>query len=463
MTSAGPRTALRDRLAARPGYKWYALGVLTLVYTSSHVDRQIMGIVLEPIKRDLGASDTQMGFLVGLTFALFYATLGMPIAMLADRTNRRNIVTASVTIWSGMTALCGYAGSFAQLALARIGVGIGEAGSSPPSHSIIADLFPVATRGTAMGIFALGVNVGLLIAYLGGGFLSEHWGWRATFVAVGLPGLLIALLLHFTTIEPQRGAAERAVAPRPNALRSGGPDRAGLDDKPGGAASSADASPPRFIEVWRFMWQNLATRHLTIGAALAGFTGYGFTLWMPTFFVRSHGLSPTEVGLVLALMTGVVGGLGTFVAGRLADVLAARDARWRAWLVGAAKAGYVPFLVAFFWIEDLTLSLVLYTIPAFFGGFYLAPTFALVQNLVGLRMRALASSITLFILNIIGMGFGPQLVGVLSDLFAPAYGQESLRMALMVLALLNIWCGYHYWRAGNALPRGVNPAVPAMP
>lgn len=439
---------MRDRLAARPWYKWYALGVLTLVYTSSHVDRQIMGIVLEPIKRDLGASDTQMGFLVGLTFAVFYATLGMPIAMLADRTNRRNIVTASVTIWSGMTALCGYAGSFAQLALARIGVGIGEAGSSPPSHSIIADLFPVATRGTAMGIFALGVNFGLLIAYLGGGFLSEHWGWRATFVAVGLPGLLIALLLHFTTIEPQRGAVERPVEP----AAVGG----------AGAAPIAD-SPPRFMEVWRFMWQNLATRHLTIGAALAGFTGYGFTLWMPSFFVRSHGLGPTEVGLVLALMTGVVGGLGTFAAGRLADVLAARDPRWRAWLVGAAKAGYVPFLVAFFWIEDLTLSLMLYTIPAFFGGFYLAPTFALVQNLVGLRMRALASSITLFILNIIGMGFGPQLVGVLSDLFAPAYGQESLRMALMVLALLNIWCGYHYWRAGNALPRAVTPAAPATP
>jgi MFS family permease len=182
--------------------------MLTLVYTSSHVDRQIMAIVLEPIKLELGATDTQMGFLIGLTFALFYATLGMPIAMLADRANRRNIITAAVTIWSGMTVLCGYAGSFFQLALARIGVGIGEAGSSPPSHSLISDLFPVESRGTAMGIFALGVNFGLLIAYLGGGILSEHWGWRATFVAVGLPGLVIAALLYFTTVEPMRGAVE---------------------------------------------------------------------------------------------------------------------------------------------------------------------------------------------------------------------------------------------------------------
>jgi len=416
----------RERLAEKPWYKWYALGVLTLVYTSSHVDRQIMAILLEPIKADLGANDTQMGFLVGLTFALFYATLGMPIAMLADRANRRNIVTASVVIWSGMTALCGYAGTFMQLALARIGVGVGEAGSSPPSHSLISDMFPVATRGTAMGIFALGVNFGLLIAYLGGGLLSENFGWRATFVMVGLPGLLIAALLYFTTIEPVRGAME-AKAP----------------------ARSGDA--PAFLAVWRHLWTVSSTRHLTIGAALAGFTGYGFTLWMPTFLMRSHGLSPTEVGLVLALMTGIVGGLGTFTAGRMADVLARRDERWRAWLVGAAKAGYVPFLVAFFMVDDLTLALVLYVVPAFFGGFYLAPTFALIQNLVSVRMRALASSIVLFILNIIGMGFGPQLVGILSDLFAPAYGQESLRMALLVLAFLNLWCGYHYYRAGKTL------------
>jgi MFS family permease len=172
-------TTFRERLAAKPWYKWYALGVLTVVFTSSHVDRQIMAITLQPIKQELGASDTQMGFLVGLTFAVFYATLGMPIAMLADRVNRRNIITAAVTIWSGMTVLCGYAGSFVQLALARIGVGVGEAGSTPPSHSLISDLFPTATRGTAMGIFAIGVYFGLLIAYLAGGVLTVAWGWRA--------------------------------------------------------------------------------------------------------------------------------------------------------------------------------------------------------------------------------------------------------------------------------------------
>jgi MFS family permease len=453
------RIHMRHRLAAKPWYPWYALGVLTLVYTSSHVDRQIMGILLEPIKQELGASDTQMGFLVGLTFAIFYATLGMPIAMLADRTNRRNIVTAAVTIWSGMTALCGYAATFFQLALARIGVGIGEAGSSPPSHSIISDLFPIETRGTAMGLFALGVNFGLLVAYLGGGFLSEYVGWRMTFVVIGVPGLAIALLLHFTTIEPRRGAMElsggsdfqsRSAAPTDSKNR----DWKSLPQVNAPKRPLQTETAPSFFAVWRHLWSNLATRHLTIGAALAGFTGYGFTLWMPTFFMRSHDLDPSEVGLVLALMTGVVGGLGTFTAGRLTDVLARRDERWRAWLVALAKGGYVPFLVGFFFIEELGWALALYVIPAFFGGFYMAPTFTLVQNLVDIRMRALASSIVLFILNIIGMGFGPQLVGILSDAFAPSYGHESLRMALMVLGLLNFWCAYHYFRAGNALPRG---------
>ncbi len=419
---------LSERIARRPWYKWYALSVLTLVYASSQVDRQIMGMVLEPIKQDLGASDTAMGFLVGLTFALFYATLGMPIAMFADRSHRRNIVTAAITIWSAMTVACGYAASFLQLALARIGVGVGEAGSTPPSHSMISDLFPTATRGTAMGIFALGVNAGLLIAYLGGGWLVDNVGWRMTFVAVGVPGLAIAALLYLTTIEPERGASD--VRP----------------PLPG------EGAPP-FRKVWAHMWRVRSIRHSTIGAALAGFIGYGFVLWMPTFLIRSHGLSPSEVGIALALLTGVVGGLGTFTAGRLADTLARRDERWRAWVVAAGKGGYVPFLAAVFLVDDLWWALGLYVVPAFFGGFYLAPTFALVQGLVSLRMRALASSIVLFILNIIGLGFGPQLVGVMSDLFADAYGQESLRMSLLVLSFLNLWCALHYYLAGRHLPK----------
>jgi len=417
--------SLRERVAKFPNYRWYVLGVLTAVYASSQVDRQVMGILLEPIKLELGASDTQMGFLIGLTFAVFYATLGMPIAMLADRSNRRNIITAAISIWSVMTVLCGFAASFLQLALARIGVGVGEAGSSPPSHSIIADLFDPKTRGTAMGIFALGVNIGLLLAYLVGGWMSEYFGWRATFIAVGLPGIFIGILLYFTTTEPRRGASE--------------------------LQSDAEENVPPFATVASYMWKTASIRHIVIGSSLAGFVGYGFVLWMPSFLARSHGLSPTEIGITLALMTGVIGGLGTFTAGRLTDVLARRDVRWRTWVVAIGKAGYVPFLAMVFIVDDFWVAMAIYTIPAFFGGFYLAPTFSLIQSLVSLRMRALAASITLFVLNIIGLGFGPQLVGIMSDYFAPEYGNESLRMALLVLTFLNLWCGLHYYLASRTL------------
>lgn len=411
----------------KPAYRWYALGLLTAVYASSHVDRQIMGMLLEPIKLELGVSDSQMGFLIGLTFAIFYATLGMPIAMLADRTNRRNIITAAVTIWSAMTIVCGWAQNFVQLALARIGVGIGEAGSSPPSHSIISDLFPIESRTTALAIYALGINAGLMIAYLGGGWLSDNVGWRETFFWVGTPGLVLAVLVYFTTIEPERGASERA-----STLRA------------------VEEAPP-FGHVVAHMWRTPTLRHSVAGSVLAGFIGYGFTLWLPTFFVRSYGLSLTETGLTLAILTGIVGGFGTFTAGRLADVLSARDPRWRVWIVGAAKAGYVPFLVAFFLTDQFWLGLTLYLVPAFLGGFYLAPTFAVLQNLSTLRMRALVSSIGLFCLNIVGLGFGPWAVGLLSDALAPTYGNESLRYALMIMALLNLWCAWHYWRAGRTM------------
>lgn len=428
MSDRTAESGLKTYLVNRRWYRWYALTVLTLVYASSNIDRQIMGMLLEPIRLELGASDTAMGFLVGLTFAIFYATLGMPIAMLADRSNRRNIIAIAITVWSGMTALCGYAQTFTQMAIARIGVGIGEAGSTPPSHSIISDLFPPQLRGTAMGIFALGVNFGLLTAYLGGGWLSENVGWRNTFVAVGLPGLLIALLLYLTVAEPRRGAADET------------PD----------SNEDEDSAPP-FREVAAYMWRVRSTRHLSLGAAVAAFVGYGFTLWIPTFFVRSHGLSPTEVGLVLALMIGLVGALGTFGAGKLADVLARRDERWRTWVVAGAKVVYVPFLAGVFMVDDLTTALLLYVVPAFFSMFYLAPTFALIQSLVSMRMRALACSIVLFVLNIIGLGLGPQLVGILSDYYAPQYGKESLRMALLMMTFLNLWCAYHYFTAARTL------------
>jgi predicted MFS family arabinose efflux permease len=413
-----------------PPARWYTLGILVVVFASSHVDRQIMGILLEPIKQELGASDTAMGFLIGLTFALFYATFGMPIAMLADRYNRRNIIAWSVTIWSAMTVWCGFAQNFVQLALTRIGVGVGEAGSNPPSHSMISDLFPMSERATAMSIFAMGVNLGLLIAYLAGGWMSEHWGWRTTFIVIGLPGLLIALVVRFSLVEPPRGAADQ------------------------GRADSGEA--PRFWSVVRTMARTRSLCHILTGTSLAVFVGYGMVLWLPAFFVRSHGLTQTETGLTLALMAGIVGGIGTFSSGRIADVLARRDLRWTPWVVVIAKLLSVPFMIWFFATSDFRNALLIYLVPAFVGGFYLGPAFAMVQSLTPLRMRSVAAAISLFLANIIGLGFGPQGVGILSDLFAPRFGVESLRYALMVFACLNIWAAVHYWLASRTLIEDLN-------
>lgn len=416
----------RPAPSVRSGYRWYALSVLLLVFTSSHIDRQIMGILLQPIKVSLHASDTQMGFLVGLTFAIFYATLGMPIAMLADRGNRRNIIAAAIGIWSLMAVACGFAQSFVQLALARIGVGIGEAGSNPPSHSMISDLFSMRERGTAMGIFALGVNIGLLIAYLGGGWMSQHWGWRVTFFVVGAPGVILALIVRLTLKEPKRGATEERVV---------------------------DTAAPGFWEVARAMLGNPTVRNVVIGGSLASFVGYGMVLWLPAFFVRSHGLSQTQTGVTLAFMGGVVGGIGTFTAGRVADVLSRRDPRWTLWLVAIAKTFMVPFVVAFFLATNFRNAFFIYLIPSFLGGFYLAPTFAMIQTLMPLRMRAVAAAITLFVANLVGLGFGPQIIGILSDALAPRFGHQSLRYALLCFGCLNLWTGLHYWLASRTLKR----------
>jgi len=246
-----------------PQYRRYAMLLLVLVFTSSHVDRQILAILLQPIKLELQLSDTQLGFLSGVAFAIFYATLGVPMAMWADRGNRRNLIALALATWSGMTAVCGMATNFWQLALARIGVGIGEAGSSPPSHSMIADMYPPAERAGAMGTFSLGINLGLMTGFLVGGWISQWYDWRAAFYVVGLPGLLLALVVRLTLREPPRGYAE--------GLRS----------------SSHEA--PSLGAIVRFMASTPTLRHLATGATLASFVGYGVVLWLPAFLMRSTG------------------------------------------------------------------------------------------------------------------------------------------------------------------------------
>ena len=415
-------------------YRRYALAVLVLGYTSSHIDRNIVGILVEPIKNDLGVSDTAMGFLSGIAFAVFYATLGLPIAIWADRNNRRNIIALSVAIWSGMTALCGLASNFLQLALARIGVGIGEAGSSPPSHSMIADLYSAEERSGAMAIYSLGVYFGIMIGFFIGGWVAEWWGWRAAFLIVGLPGLLIALLVRYTLIEPPRGHADGVTAAPVEPLDVG---------KFIAQISSGFAQ----------LWNNATNRHVVLGITLVSFIGYGAIAWGPAFLIRNHGMTPGQVGTFLGPIVGVAGGLGAFLGGRLADMLAKRDRRWNAWIIVAAKLIAIPFIVAFYLVEETKLALLIYLPVSFLNAFYLGPSFAMIQSLTPLKMRALASAIMLFVLNFIGLGFGPQLVGILSDALRDTWGNESLRYALLFTTPIHLWGAWHYFLAGRALGR----------
>lgn len=407
-------------------YRHYALALLTGVYVLNYLDRQILSILLEPIKNEFGVSDTVLGFLSGFAFALFYATLGIPIAWLADRYNRKRIIVVSLTIFSGMTALCGLAVQFWQLALARIGVGIGEAGTSPPSHSILADLYPPQQRATALAIFSMGVNLGIMIGFFAGGWIAEVYGWRIAFITAGLPGLLIALIVVMTLREPPRGLSE--------------------------PVKHDDASPkPAAWDVMRFMWSQKAWRYLLIACCINVFLGYGMVIWTPAFLMRSHEMSIGNVGTILALMQGLLGGLGAFAGGFFTDYMAKKDVRWSTWIPGLSIVVSLPLLALFWVIEPTWLAFVIYILPAFLGTVYLGPTFALTQSLVPVGMRAMAAAILLFIINIIGLGFGPQAVGFVSDLLNPMFGDDSLRYALLAGTPIGILVGVFYWVSAKYL------------
>jgi MFS family permease len=337
---------------------------------------------------------------------------------------RRDIIALALAVWSGMTVLCGLARTFPQLVLARIGVGVGEAGCSPPAHSILSDYYPPEKRGTAFAIYALGIPIGTAFGFLLGGWMTETLGWRTAFMLVGLPGLLLAIVVRLTLREPQRGLSE---------------------------ARRDTGAAPDVGEVLRSMWRLASFRHLAAAATLHAFVGYGVTAWNAAFLMRSHGMSIGEVGSWLAGIGIVFGGLGTFLGGYLADRLAPRDVRWALWVPGISTLIAVPFAVAFYLWPDLRVALAFAGIPVFFGAMYLGPTFSITQALAPLRMRAVASAFMLFLLNLIGLGLGPQVVGIASDLLAPRLAGESLRGALSLVVVFNFWSAAHYFLGARTL------------
>ncbi|MFT7244158.1 MAG: MFS family permease [Candidatus Azotimanducaceae bacterium] len=418
------------------GYKKYVLGVLVVVYVFNFIDRQILAILSEPIKLELGLSDTQIGMLSGVAFGIFYATLGIPIARLADKYSRVNIISICLAIWSLMTALSGLAGNFWHLLAARIGVGIGEAGGSPPSHSLIADYFPSDARASALGVYALGIPIGILFGNLAGGWINEFFGWRTAFLLVGIPGIVLALVLKFTVKEPPRGYSE-------------------------GKAPPKEQVP--FKQVLKTMWGFKSFRHLSMGAATQAFVGYGAIAWMPPFLIRTHDMSTGEVGTALGLIIGIAGGLGTFLGGFLADKLGRTDRRWYMWLPAIGFLIAVPFSIGVYLVDSLYLALALYVVPAFMVNLYAGPTFGMTQSLAPLAMRAASSALLLFIINIIGLVFGPTAVGFLSDKLQSGWGMnatESLGWALFacafvyVISFINFMMAARYLREDLAVAEG---------
>ena len=412
-----------DSLSISNRVRRYALGVLVVVYTFNFIDRQILAILLPAIKAEFMVDDWVLGFLAGPAFALFYATLGVPIALLADRFNRRNLIAISVAVWSVMTALSGLAGNIVQLALARIGVGIGEAGCSPSAHSMISDYYPPEQRSTAIGIYTVGISIGIMIAYLAGGWVVQNIGWREAFFIVGIPGLLLALLVRFTVKEPSRGMSENKVDTD---------HRAGIFD------------------VARFLLRRRSFIHLALGSALASFGGYASISFFPSFLVRSHGMSYSQIGVYLGLLYGIGGALGFAGGGYIADKLGRDNKKWSLW--GVAISTLIAWILIFpvYLLDNVTWVLVMFFLPIVFSNFYLATTIAQVQSMVGLRMRAVASAFLFLILNIIGLGLGPQVTGLLSDFLAPGFGQESMRYSLLIVAaIVGPWSALHYFQAGR--------------
>jgi predicted MFS family arabinose efflux permease len=344
---------------------------------------------------------------------------------LADRFNRRNLIAIAVAVWSCMTALSGLATSIVQLSLARVGVGIGEAGCSPPAHSMIADYYPPEQRSTAMGIFTLGISGGIMIAYLAGGWVAQNIGWREAFLLVGLPGIVLALIVRFTIDEPVRGSSEQRID---------------------------TAERPGILAVAKFLRRRKSFLHMALGAGLASFGGYAVISFFPSFLVRSHGMSVAEIGVYMGLIVGIGGGLGFAGGGYIADKVGRRNKQHSLWVVSAATMIAWLFAFPIYLLENRYVVIGLLLIPAIFTNFYLATTIAQTQSLVRLRMRAVASALLLFVLNIIGLGLGPQITGILSDVLSEYFGNESMRYSLLlVIGITAPWSAYHYYIAGKYL------------
>lgn len=408
-------------------YSWYVLGVLTLVYLSNNIDRQILAVLIKDIKAEFGVSDTQIGLLAGPAFAIFYTLLGLPIARWADQGNRRSIIALGISVWSAMTALSGMVQSFAQLTLARIGVAVGEAAGTPPAHSLISDYFPPSSRGRALGIYASGQYLAGPIGVIGGAWVAAEYGWRAAFLVFGIPGLLLGLLVRGTVREPVRG--------RMDAMPS--------------------APRPASREALRALFARRSYFHVLLGGSLHALSVYGLIIWIYVFMERVHGVSMKEASVYIGLLSLLFGLLGVALGGWLIDRLSPKDVRWFLWLPSLQAVIGAPFILLFLYLDRLDLALASYVIYWVLSAGYNAPVYALIQSLAGASSRALAVATYLFVVNLIGLTIGPLLIGFLNDELRAVFGEQGIRYSMMVAGLANVVAVVFYMAGARTVRQDV--------
>ena len=402
----------------------YILLVLTLTYVVNYLDRQILGILLPFIQKEFTLSDFEGGLLSGTVFAVIYCVLGVPLATLADRWNRRNLIAASLATFSLMTVMSGYVTQFWQLIVTRFFTGVGEAGTGPSINSMIADLYAPGERAGALAFYSAGLNVGLLFGFFGGGWMLEHYGWRSAFIASGAPGLLLVFLLLLTVREPQRGLADNI---------------------------TDSAAAPSLWATIRYLWTLPSFRWMAVGGGMSAFGGYAGLAFIPKFLFVSHHMTPVQIGVSLSLLTGIFGAIGTYFSGYLADRLGKRNINWYMYVPIIATFFSVPFAPLFYLTPSTTVALTAAIGPAAMGATYLGSLYAMTNGMVPPRMRAQAVAILLFILNMIALGLGPATVGKISDLLQPYLGADSLRYALMTSIVTGLLGAFCYWRATKTL------------
>ncbi|MBL8552791.1 MAG: MFS transporter [Phenylobacterium sp.] len=470
-------------------YRNAVLWLLVLAYTFNFIDRTIISTIGQAIKVDLKLSDQQLGWLGGLSFALLYTALGIPIARLAERTSRVNIISIAIVIWSAFTALCGTATTYVHLLLFRVGVGVGEAGLSPPAHSLISDYFEPKKRASALSIYAFGIPLGSMFGAMAGGWIAENLSWQAAFMAVGVPGLLVAISIKLFVKEPPRGWADRQV------LADEPPASLGQEASEAGAPTDLPAAPPSILAVGKRLFGSWGMFHMIAGITMASFAGYGTGNYAPAYFVREFGLGLAVVGVVGGLVAGVSNGAGTLLGGFLTDWASKRSLRWYALVPAIGLILATPIYIYAYTRESWQLAYAILLIPGVLHYTYLGPTFGVVQNAMDTRMRATAVALMFFVLNLIALGFGPPFCGWCIDQFAraaftakgmagdfltacpggsapagssaelaaacKAAMNEGTRSGIVSNLLIYAWAGVHYLLAAITLPRDIARAQAA--